>query len=163
MKYSYQFKDTVTELQVEKTAGGFRAQLAGKTFDVRVLYSSNDVMSIMIDGKPHTVNFAFDGTKRFVATKGRTFELKVLDRMSPRLAHVHTESAGAEIRSPMPGIIRAIQVRPKDSVEAGQTLMTLEAMKMEIRIQALQRGTVKVIVPDVGDTVERDQLLIEIE
>lgn len=163
MKYSYQFKDTVTELQVEKAAGGFRAQLAGKTFDVRVLYRSDGEVSILIDGRPYTVHVAFDGARRFVAVNGLSFELKVPDRMSSRPAHVHAESAGAEIRSPMPGMIRAIHVKPKDNVEAGQTLMTLEAMKMEIRIQALRKGFVRKIEPNVGDTVERDQLLIEIE
>jgi len=63
----------------------------------------------------------------------------------------------------MPGQVRAVNVAAGDAVTKGQTLMLLEAMKMEIRIQTPQGGTVKALHVRQGQTVERGQLLIEVE
>jgi biotin carboxyl carrier protein len=61
----------------------------------------------------------------------------------------------------MPAQVRLVQVSAGDLVEVGQTLMLLEAMKMEIRLQAPRRGRVSRILAQAGQTVERDQVLIE--
>ena len=50
-----------------------------------------------------------------------------------------------------------------DVVKKGQTLLTMEAMKMEIRIQALKDGKVNALYVSQGQTVEREQILIEME
>jgi biotin carboxyl carrier protein len=63
----------------------------------------------------------------------------------------------------MPGQVRSVAVRVGDVVKKGQTLLTMEAMKMEIRIQALKDGTVKTLHVSQGQTVEREQILIEME
>jgi len=56
-----------------------------------------------------------------------------------------------------------VNVSVGEAVAKGQTLMVLEAMKMEIRIQALVDGTVRKLLVSQGQTVEREQILIEIE
>lgn len=48
-------------------------------------------------------------------------------------------------------------------MKAGQTLIILEAMKMEIRIVAPQDGSIKALHVAKGDVVERDQLLVELD
>jgi biotin carboxyl carrier protein len=63
----------------------------------------------------------------------------------------------------MPGQIRAIEVELGESVTAGQTLMVMEAMKMEIKIQASQDGVVERIEVEVGETVEKEQLLVVVD
>ena len=62
----------------------------------------------------------------------------------------------------MPGQVRAVNVNEGDAVPKGQTLLVLEDMKMEIRVQALQNGLVKKLLVKQGQTVEREQMLIEI-
>ena len=62
----------------------------------------------------------------------------------------------------MPGQVRAVNVSEGDSVTKGQTLLVLEAMKMEIRIQSPMDGAVKKLLVKHGQTVEREQMLIEI-
>ena len=59
--------------------------------------------------------------------------------------------------------MRAVQAAEGDLVEAGQTLLLLEAMKMEIRVHAPRDGTVKKLFVEQGQTVEREQLLIEVQ
>jgi biotin carboxyl carrier protein len=63
----------------------------------------------------------------------------------------------------MPGQVRSVSVSAGDVVKKGQSLLTMEAMKMEIRIQALKDGKVKAVYVAQGQTVEREQILIEME
>jgi len=60
-------------------------------------------------------------------------------------------------------VIRAVNVSEGESVTKGQTLLVLEAMKMEIRVQAPVDGVVKKLFVKQGQTVEREQMLIEIK
>jgi biotin carboxyl carrier protein len=62
----------------------------------------------------------------------------------------------------MPGQIRAVKVNEGDVVTKGQTLLVLEAMKMEIRIHAPGDGRVKELFVKKGQTVEREQVLMNI-
>jgi biotin carboxyl carrier protein len=71
--------------------------------------------------------------------------------------------AAGELTAPMPGQVRAVNVGEGDEVLKGQTLLLLEAMKMEIRVQAPRDGIVKKLLVKQGQTVERDQVLIEVE
>jgi biotin carboxyl carrier protein len=63
----------------------------------------------------------------------------------------------------MPGQVRAVNVSEGDTVTKSQTLLVIEAMKMEIRIHAPRDGKVKKLFVQQGQTVERDQVLVEIE
>jgi biotin carboxyl carrier protein len=63
----------------------------------------------------------------------------------------------------MPGLVRAVNINEGDAVVKGQTLLLLEAMKMEIRVQAPRDGVVRKLFVKHGQTVEREQMLVEIE
>jgi 3-methylcrotonyl-CoA carboxylase alpha subunit len=63
----------------------------------------------------------------------------------------------------MPGQVRAVNVSAGEAVEKGQTLLVLEAMKMEIRIQAPMDGVVGRLVVTEEQTVEREELLVEVD
>ncbi|MDQ3411180.1 MAG: ATP-grasp domain-containing protein [Chloroflexota bacterium] len=66
------------------------------------------------------------------------------------------------IRAPMPGRILRIAVAPGDQVVAGQALVMLTAMKMELTREAPAAGTVTTVACAVGDQVEANQVLIEL-
>ncbi len=69
-------------------------------------------------------------------------------------------AAGSQnITSPMPGSILGIKVNVGDKVTAGQTVILLEAMKMENEIVAPVDGTIASINVKTGDTVDTDQVL----
>lgn len=63
----------------------------------------------------------------------------------------------------MPGQVRAVNVQPGDSVTKGQVLVVLEAMKMEIRLQAPFEGQVLAVDVTLGQTVEREQILVKLQ
>ena len=72
-------------------------------------------------------------------------------------------ATGAKVTCPLPGTIIAINVKEGDTVAAGQTLVVLEAMKMENNIDAERGGVVKQILVAQGATVMEGDTLIVIE
>lgn len=106
-----------------------------------------------------SVYISLDGAKRWVTIDGQTI---MLTKTSGAKRGVRHDSAGG-LTAPMPGQVRSVAVSVGDVVKKGQTLLTIEAMKMEIRIQALKDGKVKVIHVTQNQTVEREQILIEME
>jgi biotin carboxyl carrier protein len=63
----------------------------------------------------------------------------------------------------MPGVIVGLKVKEGDEVEEGTPLATLSAMKMETVIPATAAGVVKHISVNIGDKVEAEDILVEIE
>ena len=68
--------------------------------------------------------------------------------------------AGAKVVSPLPGSIIKVLVSEGQAVKKGDTLLTLESMKMENAVAAEQDGTVKQICVTAGQTVMQDDVLI---
>jgi len=68
----------------------------------------------------------------------------------------------SDVTTPMPGRIVAVNVEVGATVKAGDTVVTVEAMKMENPVHAPVSGTVKAIYVAVGDSVNPDECLIEI-
>ena len=64
------------------------------------------------------------------------------------------------VNSPMPGNIFKVECQVGQSVKAGDVLVVLEAMKMEIEVSAPVDGTVKSVSAVVGSTVNTDDLLV---
>lgn len=68
-----------------------------------------------------------------------------------------------DIKAPMPGLILDVPVKAGDTVNEGDYLLILEAMKMENALTAPRDGVVKAVAVAKGDTVDKGQLLIEME
>ncbi|HOP10281.1 MAG TPA: biotin/lipoyl-binding protein [Oscillospiraceae bacterium] len=69
---------------------------------------------------------------------------------------------GNPVKAPMPGTIINVFAKQGDTVEKGQVLLILEAMKMENEIQAAEAGTVTGVNVKKGDTVNADDVLLTI-
>ena len=155
-------KTTFDQTTIDLTPQGksYRATVGDKTVDVETLHAKDGQMDLLIDGERVTAYVSSDGAKRWVTINGQMF---VLTKQSSarKSGHGHHHTAG-ELTAPMPGQVRAVNVSEGEAVTKGQTLMVLEAMKMEIRIQASMDGTVKKLSVKQGQTVEREQVLIEV-
>lgn len=81
---------------------------------------------------------------------------------SPRLNAV-APSSGYAVKCPLPGTVLSVKVNVGDKVSTGQTLVVLEAMKMENNIDADRAGVVKQILVQQGATVMEGDNLIVIE
>jgi biotin carboxyl carrier protein len=85
-----------------------------------------------------------------------------LDLMLKKLGMNEKKTTGASIiKAPMPGLILHVHVANGDEVQQEAPLVTLEAMKMENVIKASQAGKVKTIKVQQGESVSKNQVLIE--
>jgi len=96
---------------------------------------------------------------------GKKVELKIKDKFDELLAKLGINEIAAskinEIKAPMPGLILEVKVSEGDVVKAGDTLLILEAMKMENVLKSPGDGTIKSIKIKKGDSVEKNQILIQ--
>ena len=72
-------------------------------------------------------------------------------------------SSAYKLVCPLPGTVTSVNVKEGDTVSAGQTLVVLEAMKMENNIDAERGGKVKSVMVQQGATVMEGDVLIVIE
>ena len=156
------FEHEGQSFSVDLTPAGklYRVAVNNTDIDAEILQAKDGRLDLLIDGKRVTAYVSSDGTRRWVTVTGRTL---VLNKSAGgrRSAGGHHHAAG-ELTAPMPGQIRAVNVKEGEPVNKGQTLLLLEAMKMEIRIQSPQNGVVRKLLVKQGQTVEREQMLIEI-
>jgi biotin carboxyl carrier protein len=149
-----------TTLDLEPTPGGYTARLGEQTFDVEVLGSERGRLDLLLNGQRLTAYITAEGSKRWVTVQGRTF---VLTKPSPARRRGAGPEGASGLTAPMPGQVRALLVKEGDAVTRGATLLVIEAMKMEIRVQAPRDGLVKKLYVKQGDSVEREQRLVELE
>ena len=153
-----QFNDT--NLDITPNGKGYLAAIGDKTVSVEITHSENGKLDLLLDGQRVTAYVSSDGAKRWVTINGRTGVLTKSSTGTRRAQHGH--HGQDELTAPMPGQVRAVNVNEGDIVTKGQTLLVLEAMKMEIRVAAPRDGVVKKLFIQQGQTVEREQILVEI-
>ena len=82
---------------------------------------------------------------------------------APAFAWVLADAVGDDrVRAPMPGRIVLVRVSPGDTVTAGQDLLVMEAMKMELALKAPRDGTIESVGAAQGDFVEADRVLVRL-
>ena len=72
-------------------------------------------------------------------------------------------AGGHRVSAPMPGRVVLVKARSGDAVSAGQELLVIEAMKMELSLKAPRDGTVAEVRAVAGDFVEADAVLVTLE
>ena len=113
--------------------------------------ASND-LDITIDGKTHRVEIEEEEAASAAAPRPSAAR-----RPAPK-----PTAGGGKILAPLPGMVLSVEVAPGDSARAGDTLLVLEAMKMENVISADSDCTIQAVHVQKGDKVEASQLLMEI-
>lgn len=136
----------------------------GKTREVDFLALGPALYSIIMDTIQHEVVVEGVEDNVEVLLNGRLYTGTVLDErsqlMKSRRGGLEADSGEVTIRAPMPGLIAAVQCAEGDAVEAGQTLVILESMKMQNELKAPRAGTVQRVSVASGQTVEQRKVLI---
>jgi biotin carboxyl carrier protein len=149
-----------TTIDLTLTGKSYRATIGDQTVGVEILQAKDGKLDLLVGGKRITAYVSTDNAKYWVTVDGQTLVLTKSSGAKRRNAgHDHA----SELAAPMPGLVRAVNVSEGDPVTKGQTLLLLEAMKMEIRVQAPRDGKVMKLLVKQGQTVEREQVLIKME
>lgn len=147
-------------------------QIASLAADAKGNVSPGGRYSLIIAGKSYDV-FAHRITRAgqkdsetyeiFIA--GQRFEVKVEDERAKLLAGLIRSGAAsgvATVSAPMPGLVVGVPVEQGAEVTEGQTVVVLEAMKMENDLSAPITGQIKEIRVSKGQTVDQGEILIVI-
>ncbi len=92
-----------------------------------------------------------------------TGEQNIIHRYSRQKHYAQTETSGGHLNAPMPGTVVAIMTEKGKSVAAGDSLMVIEAMKMEHTIHAPAKGIIKALHYAIGDQVNEGAELMDFE
>ncbi len=142
--------------------GSVRAGGATEVFSVVIDVRHRSDPTVSMDGRNFRTAISVEPVEVVTVFGAPGGDLRVVPPPPlPRRAQTATAGATA-ITSPLPGTIVDVRVSEGDTVEVGQLLALLEAMKMEHRITATSAGTVKRIAVKARDTVRDGDLLIEI-
>jgi biotin carboxyl carrier protein len=109
----------------------------------------------------------FNKKEYIVSLNSKTYNLKISDALDIMIEEMGYSFNGSKklnaIHAPMPGIIIDLEVKQGDKVKEGDSILILEAMKMENSIKCPKDGIVKSVHTQKGDAVEKGRLLIELE
>ena len=130
--------------------------------------SQGPVRSALIGGRSLRVIPTRNGQGDWtVDVEGVSYRVQVLDRRQEAIREarktVASESGPAPLRAPMPGLVVRVEVSAGDVVQRGDGVIIVEAMKMENELKAEGVARVSAVVVSAGDTVEKDQILVEFQ
>jgi biotin carboxyl carrier protein len=95
---------------------------------------------------------------------GRIYQVQISDAVDQQILKMNLKSKKSnqlkELRAPMPGLVRQVNVKVGDQVDAGDSLFILEAMKMENILKSPVNGTVSDLFVKPGESVEKNQILL---
>lgn len=146
---------------------GYKLHVDKKEFavDFRRIANTN-TYSLLVDGKSFAITSIPEGKELVLKTSGETFRAEV---QSERERAANLISGRTVIKGPMtmnavmPGFVTRVLVSPGDSVEIGQPLLVIEAMKMQNEMTADVQGVVREVHVEADQTVRGGDPLVTIE
>jgi propionyl-CoA carboxylase alpha chain len=125
------------------------------------------LLAVDVDGRRRIVQVRRAGRGWELQTRGRTHRVQVLAPHVAELSKHMIEKVPPDLSrlllAPMPGLLTRLDVAVGDTVEAGQSVAVMEAMKMENILRAGRAATVKATPAKAGDSLAVDQVIVEFE
>jgi biotin carboxyl carrier protein len=165
MLFEFKYGDSEYAVNVEEKSGTYTITIGDDTWEVDAREIFPGCLNILKDGESRTIYAASsDGAVHIDigGVKYRIDELIEGDDTGGGAIADDLAKSGILIM-PMPGKIVKVNVSEGDAVEAGQTLVIIESMKMEQNIKTPVAGTVKSVNVEEGQQVDHDVTLVEVE
>ncbi len=166
MRQVFAHGETEYEILLTPQKDGYAAQIGKATYSVHLCGIDGYNITLSLAGHRQTMTVVPGADDMWWVhrpcshNEDGTFALRWTTPLP--LPGADKEAVGS-LRAPMPGQIIAVMVEIGQQVEKDEALLTLEAMKMEHRIEAPYAGTVKAIHYAAGDSVQADEILLELE
>ena len=142
----------------------FKYKINGSPYRVVVQNSDQESVELEVNGTPFLVEIEQKKKKPISSIQRQTSpsSAQTIETTRPTVTRTTVAAGSIVVNSPLPGVVLDIKVKVGDAVKKGDTIIVLEAMKMENNIQASSDGTVSKISVEKGSTVLEGAELIVI-
>jgi geranyl-CoA carboxylase alpha subunit len=146
-------------LRVRADASGVQVTLADTPHRLQIVTRDDRSVTFALDGTQRCATVVDDGTTLHLALDGTNFDFTEVSPWPQRDSATDPRRA----RAPVAGVVAQVLVRAGDAVAAGQQLVSVEAMKMEMWLTAAATGTVRAVHATPKAGVESGAVLVEID
>ena len=147
-----------------------RGIINNSEFNIDLIKNNNYSYHILYNQKSYNINIiSVDTQEKLVLLKinNNSFNIKLTEEIDLLLKQMGIKNKSKqhkkELKAPMPGLIVNIPVNIGDKIKQGETLLVLEAMKMENNLKAEHDVIIKDISAEKGNSVEKNEVLIVFE
>ncbi|MEG0806944.1 MAG: biotin/lipoyl-containing protein [Alistipes sp.] len=144
----------------------YNFKINGNEYTVGIDLVNDTEADVIVNGASYEVE-VLDSTAKPSGVKPQVSPIPASHPVKPSAVSVSKPAAAAPaalnetaVKSPLPGVILNVKIKEGDTVAVGQTLMVLEAMKMENNIDSDRAGVVKSLKVNRGDSVLEGDVLI---
>ena len=158
MAWDVTLGDDNRSIAVEEIDGGYRVTVDGEPIEVHASFPQDGVLRMVHGGRSYSVDVRSvdDGIEAVLG--GVRYDVGVIDERDKALraltGGVGGPGSGEVISTSMPGKVVTLLVSEGDTVEPGQGVIVIEAMKMENELKAVHGGVIERIPVAVGDAVD---------
>lgn len=154
------YDDQQIQLQLSSVNNTFTVQLCDQTVCIEVIEKTDGQLTYFVDGIRRRVQYVLDGDQLYIDRDNGNVAIRNVTYAAPEIADV---AGDGKIRAPMDGAVINILVNKGDQVVKGQTLLVLEAMKIQQQIRSDVDGVVEDILGQQGQQVKKRQMLFSIQ
>jgi acetyl/propionyl-CoA carboxylase alpha subunit len=168
MRYIARVKEKTFKIDIEEIDGKLEVKLNGEPVSVDLIeVKPPNFLSLLVNNRSFDAEILKDSERYWISMRGRRFECELEDERVSKLKELSgyegREGVQRELKSPMPGLVVAIEIKEGQEIKPGDGLVIVEAMKMENELKASFEGKVKIIRVKEGQAVEKDEVLIVFE
>jgi len=161
MEFQYEYAGKSYPVRIKKDGEAFKVEIGDDEFAVRSKLVREGHFIMYIEDKPVKISMSSEGNQRHIFFNGSVYRFTRSEGKRKRSDEYDTLSP--DITSPISGKVVKVDVEDGEEVDTGQTLMTIEAMKMEYQIKAPFGGKVNKVNFKTGDQVEIGELLVSLD
>lgn len=154
-------REEVTRLHAQGAAGAYRITHGDRTHVIEGARLTGDVLALRIDQRGWRFHVLREPDRLTIHDGQQRWTLA--PEAAYRRGNASDARADSRLRAPMPGRVVVVRTQVGDTVKAGQELLVMEAMKMELALKAPRDGVVGETRAVAGDFVEADAVLVTLE
>ena len=164
MDFEFVIDGKKRKVRTDELAPATSVVVDDRAYDVDWRRAEGGVISLLVDGRSHTARVAARDGGLAIWIDGRRFVLETGAAADEAFSGSGgSVAASGTIKAPMPGTVVKLIVSEGDEVAAGQSLVIVEAMKMEHDVRSPMDGVVRKVNVSNGDSVGTTEAMIEIE
>ncbi|WP_336006611.1 acetyl/propionyl/methylcrotonyl-CoA carboxylase subunit alpha [Acinetobacter pittii] len=154
------YDDQQVQLQLSSLNNTFTVQLCDQSVSIEVLERTAEQLVYLMDGVRRRVQYILDDDQLYLDRDNGNVAIRNVTYAAPEIVDV---AGDGKIRAPMDGAVVNILVDKGDQVVKGQTLLVLEAMKIQQQIKSDVEGVVDDVLGQQGQQVKKRQILFTIQ